>query len=191
MPHNIPSTTRKINTTIAGEQHSLFQKRKHSRSAADGKCAQSNLHEAQADAEAVAFSLHCPRCYCCGVRQRFQRTKCHRASTNKVLCHWEMTPDICRWRCLASLFASVWQPRFCDVVFLPPCEGTAEKPSPRSVQLSDLCPPCLAGYLGKKKTCCFLTRKILRLISDLLTFSFPFKVYSTSMTWPADCKIHI
>lgn len=57
MPHNIPRTTCKINTTIAEEQHSLLQKGKRSCSAADGKSAWQNLHEAQAHAEALEQSF--------------------------------------------------------------------------------------------------------------------------------------
>lgn len=57
MPHSIPSATHKINTTIAGEQHSLFQKRKRSCSAADGKCAWLDLHQEQAEAALWPFPM--------------------------------------------------------------------------------------------------------------------------------------
>lgn len=72
MPRSIPSATRKINTTIAGEQHSLFQKRKRSCSAADGKCAWLDLHQEQAEAALWPFPHDRP-----GTGQGFLRMKCH------------------------------------------------------------------------------------------------------------------
>lgn len=169
MPHSIPSTTHKINTTIAGEQHSLFQKGRHSCSAAHGKCAWLDLCQEQA--EAVLWPFLCDRA---GIRQGFLRMKC--PITNQELCPWERTPGSCRWHHCSLQYAS---PDFWMWSSPLSCMVTAQEPSPlsvNSVKLSDLRPPCLAGHLEKNKTCCSLTCKILWLISDLLTFSLSFKI---------------
>lgn len=71
MPHSIPSTTHKINTTIAGEQHSLFLKGRRSCSAAHGKCAWLDLCQEQAEAVLWPFL-----CDCAGIWQGFLRMKC-------------------------------------------------------------------------------------------------------------------
>lgn len=157
MPHSIPGATPKINTTIAGEQCSLFQKRKRGCSAADGKCAWVDLHQEK-------------QRQCCGCSQC---PHWHTAAISKDEVTLSQHQPGAVFLLLAPLFSSAWQFRIWDIIFLS-CPRAI--PMFQSVKLSDLRPPCPAGHLEKNKTCCSLTCKILWLTSELVTFSFSFRI---------------
>lgn len=189
VPHNIPSTTRKINITIC----SPLQKGKRSRSVADGKRAQWNLHEAQAHAEAVAWHFPCtaPGATAVVFGRDFKGQNATQPELTKccVAGKWHQT------------FAGDAAWHHCSLQYDSPGSVTWSSSLPvRWLLKSHPHPACnsltsahlvLQGTLNRINPCCFLTHTILWLISDLLTFSFSLKVYSIFMTWPADCKIHI
>ena len=188
MPHNFPSTTRKINTTIAEEQHSPLQMGTCSHSTADGKHAPSNLHEeGLAPAEAAAWCFLCAVVFCGGFKGQ---NGIEPASTKGcVTGKWHQT------------FAGDATCRYCSLQYDSPDFVTWSSSLPwRWLLKSHPHAACnsltsvhlvLQGTLKRINPYCFLTHKILWLISDLLTFSFAFKVYCTFMIWPVDCKIHI